>query len=165
MALSAEDYLEGALLRLREAKALYGSGRSDEGHEGAPNWVGSIYLAGRAVEALLRCLVLQQGKPLETGHDLRALLEQAAEILPSDASGPMSIKAAVNVIAAIWRNDLRFTGEARMRRLLAAAGRDKKIAGRRVMGDPLKANANAVKSACERIIARGEPLCRRSRKN
>ncbi|MCC7293727.1 MAG: HEPN domain-containing protein [Phycisphaerales bacterium] len=150
MSLSPDDYREGAPTRLEEANQLYGSEK----------WVSTIYLAGRAVEALFRCLLLGQGKSLEVGHDLRSLLKRMGEVLP-DTPGTFNIEDAVNQIAAVWKNDLRFCGEARMARILKQAGRTRRIGSMSVKGDPLKANARVVLEACERIVARGEPICRR----
>lgn len=150
MSLGPQDYREGALCRLDEANKLYLAGK----------WVGTIYLAGRAVEALFRCLLLGQGKPLEVSHDLRSLLKRTGEVLPG---GPRlsAIESAVNQVAAVWQNDLRFSGDARMTRILREAGRTRRIGAVPVKGDPLKANAKVVLEACEMILSSGEPRCKR----
>src|SRR6266550_4904856 len=65
------DYRQGAVERMRESQLLL----SNE------NFAGSIYLAGRGVEAVLRAVIWERDveirrgrKSLETGHDLRQLL-------------------------------------------------------------------------------------------
>jgi len=147
--LGAEDYREGSLLRLKEAKILYASEK----------WVGAIYLAGRAVEALFRCLLWRQSKEQEIGHDLKKMLTRVRswDLLPQ--ADEMMIRSCLNKIAVIWRNDLRFTGDERFYRILKQSKRDQGIGKMPVKGDPAKANAKIVLEACETIIAIGEPLC------
>lgn len=71
MKFGGTDYRDGALERLRESEMLLV----------AQKLAGSIYLAGRAVECMLRALIwrrdvdVQRGrKSLDTGHDLVQLL-------------------------------------------------------------------------------------------
>jgi len=151
--LGSEDYREGSLLRLKEAQTL-----SDNAH-----WVGAIYLAGRAVEAIFRSLLRQQSKKLETGHDLKQMLTRARFLMSLSETEDDKLNEAVNEVATVWRNDLRFAGEKRVRRQLKASGRMHNIGQKRVKGDPLKANAKSVLEACERIVTIGEPICQRYR--
>ena len=72
MGIGEADYRNGAHERLEEAFALLRQQR----------FGGSIYLAGRAVEAMLRAVIWKNDpgyatgrKALETGHDLRDLLK------------------------------------------------------------------------------------------
>lgn len=147
----AEDYREGSLLRLKEAQTL-----SDNA-----NWVGATYLAGRAVEAIFRSLLWQQSKELETGHDLRQMLTRVRDLISLNEKENDKLNDAVNEVAIVWRNDLRFVGEKRFRRQLRTSGRMYSIGRKRVKGDPLKANAISILEACERIVAIGERLCQR----
>jgi len=149
-AFGSDDYREGSLLRLKEAKTLYASEK----------WVGAIYLAGRAVEALFRCLLWRQSKQQETGHDLKEMLTRVRSWNLLPRADEVAMRSCLTTIAVIWRNDLRFTGSERFYRILKESGRDRKIGKMTVMGDPAKANAKIVLEACETIIARGEPLCR-----
>ncbi len=151
MPLNADNFLEGALARRDDAWALYSQRQ----------WCGAIYLAGRAVQSLFRCLLLTGGKPLEVGHDLKDHLKKVRQILPAKDESLGELESNVNEIAIVWRNDLRFTGAERMLRLLQRAKRDKRIGKMRVHGDPLKANAKAVLESCEAVISMGGPLCRR----
>ena len=68
--LGSEDYRYGALGRLEDARTLYGQER----------WAGAIYLAGRAVEGLLRSLLWRATREQEIGHDLRQLLTKARSL-------------------------------------------------------------------------------------
>lgn len=153
----SEDYRLGALARWDDAQRLREKRR----------WVASIYLAGRAVECILRSVLWNAGRTQEIGHDLKDLLKRAR----SAGSHPRQavlrddpFQDAVNEVAIVWRNDLRFTGDERFRRLLASIGRSTHIGKRRIQEDPIKANAISILEACESIISRGEPWCR-SQKN
>ena len=143
--LGSDDYREGALARLEEARRL----RDQQ------QWVGAVYLAGRAVEAILRSLLWLRGRQQEIGHDLRDLLKRTRSlgILSSDDT---ELGGYVNDIAVIWYNNLRFVGDNRFLRDLRAAGRHKHIYGRRIKGDVLKANARHVVEMCEAIVTRGD---------
>ena len=153
--IGSEDYREAALLRMSEAERL----------REASEWIGSIYLAGRAAEAVLRSLYWLKTRQQDTGHDLKALLKRVFVLLPFPADLEKRLDDAVNEIAVVWRNDLRFTGEKRFRRLLKESGRLHKIGSNRVQGDPVKANALSVLGACATVVALGEPICKRSKKN
>ncbi len=155
MSLGPDDYREGALLRYDEAWALYEK----------EQWVGAIYLAGRSVEALFRCLLLREARPIAIGHNLREHLKRVGETSLLTDREFDSIETSVNNIAIVWRNELRYTGKLRMMRLLRDAGRHAWIDRMRVKGDPIKANARSVLEACANIITRGEPLCRPSKKS
>src|SRR3954466_1571185 len=101
------DYRKGALERLRESQLLL----SNE------QFAGSIYLAGRGVEGMLRAVIwlsdvqIQQGKKaLETGHDLRRLLTLIREtglLGPEDRNDELG--AALQKVARLWKNELRFS--------------------------------------------------------
>ena len=146
------DYRDGASERLREAQLLL----SQE------HFAGSIYLAGRGVEGMLRAVIwicdpeIQQGKKsLETGHDLRrliALIRDRGLVSPGGRDDELS--AAIQHISRLWTNDLRFAssrliqtrwwrvGEVNKRRSFKQASRD-------------------FFEACSVVIKRCEALCRR----
>jgi hypothetical protein len=107
------EYRDGAMERLEESFDLLGARR----------YAGSIYLAGRGVEAMLRAVVwkadpeFRQGKKsLETGHDLRELLSKArhlGRLLPGDRED--SLGAQVQKVGRLWYNRSRRGGEGRAR--------------------------------------------------
>jgi hypothetical protein len=73
----ASDYRQAAIERLGESQMLLRARRL----------AGSVYLAGRAVEAMLRALVWKGDpdvrwgkKSLETGHNLAQLLDAVANL-------------------------------------------------------------------------------------
>ena len=153
--LGSKDYRYGALSRLEEARTL----RDNE------RWVGTIYLAGRAVEALLRSLLWVKTREQEIGHDLRKLLTRARFLGVVKTEDEKRILDSLGDIAVIWHNDLRFVGEGWLLRRLKALGRLTRINEMRVKGDPLKANAMKVLEACETIMSRGDLLWTRSSKS
>ena len=75
--LGENDYRQGGLQRLRESKVLLDG----------QLFAGGVYLAGRAVESLLRALIWKHDRDiksgrrsLQTGHDLRELLKLVANL-------------------------------------------------------------------------------------
>lgn len=150
MSLGRQDYLEGALARHRESIMLY---REQE-------YAGSIYLSGRAVESLLRCLMIRHNVPMTVGHSLREHLKALRSRLRLVHPWSETIENAVNEIDIVWRNDMRYSGARRLMRLLKSAGRSARLGGRPIVGDPLKANAKRVTEFTDALIHWGEPKCR-----
>lgn len=143
----AEDYREGALARLEDARRLREQQR----------WVGAVYLVGWAVEGIRRSLLWIQKRNEEVGHDLRdpPVRAQSLGIIANDDT---SLRSDINEVAIVWRNNLRFVGESRFARDLRDLGRSHRIAGRKVRGNPVKANALYLSEVCERIVSRGESI-------
>jgi len=154
MGLGPQDYREGAKARLEDARALYDK----------KQWVGSVYVAGRAAQAMLRSL-LARGGNMEVGHDLRHHVKRVRSLGMLQRDGDEQIEDAVNELVVIWRNDLRFSGERRFRQLLMQVGRHKRIGSRRVGGDAAKANARSLMNAAEAVVSRGERIWKRSTKS
>ena len=136
-----------ALLRLGEAHRLCE----------AEEWVGTIYLSGRAAEAILRALLWVKTKQQDEGHDLPDLLQRIRVLIELRTGDDRAMEDAVNELAVVWRNDLRFTGVKRLTRLLKKNGRLIRIGTMEEKGDPLKANAKSVSEAAEKVVTRGEP--------
>ena len=104
--LGESGYRRGAKERLEEAYTLLRRNQLS----------GSIYLAGRAVEGMLRALIwmgdsdYQAGrKVLETGHDLRDMLKLICDLgLMKDTGLADSIRTNVQMVARLWSNNMRF---------------------------------------------------------
>ncbi len=103
--LGETTYREGALDRLAEARVLL-----EQQH-----FAGSIYLAGRSVEAMLRSVLwksdplYQTGeKSLETGHDLRNLLTAIRSLGLLRGGGQDQLETRVQQVARLWFNNMRF---------------------------------------------------------
>lgn len=147
------SYREGALERAAEAFALLRAG----------HFAGSVYLAGRAVEGMLRALVwksepeLQTGrKHLETGHDLRRLFLRVRDLGLLPARGrDDAFQTLLQRVARLWFNDLRFASsgyiETHWRRL-------NEVNKRRSM----KLAAQAFFDDCSAIMKRCEQLWRKT---
>lgn len=125
---AGQNYVSAGLERLAEARILIA----------AQYFAGGAYLAGRAVECLLRSLIYKHDaeirigrKPLETGHNLTELLRAAARAGALNAlQNRRELTAAVQFVNSLWLNNMRFesNGElaARWRRL-GATGRKRSI--------------------------------------
>ena len=152
--LGTDDYREGAFARLGEAQTLLDDAK----------WVGAMYLAGRAVECMLRSLLWMKERKNEAGHDLRLMLRRARSIGMID-DGDVDLENDINEAAIVWHNNLRFIGEKRCLRDLRAVGRDRRVGSLIVKGDPLKTNASRMFETCSAIVARGEVTWKRFKAN
>lgn len=106
MKFGAGNYRDGALERLRESQTLLLSRQ----------FAGSIYMAGRSVEGMLRAVIwkgdvdIQTGrKALETGHDLQRLLSLVSNLgLLRREQRDEDFKVKVQRVARLWSNDFKF---------------------------------------------------------
>ncbi len=153
-----ENYRAGGMERLGEAGLLLR----------AQNFAGSIYLAGRAVEGLLRALVwrsdleIQQGrKSLDTGHDLRDLLTLVANLglLKQTAQGQRDeLETRVQRVARLWYNNMRFASS----KFVESRWRDAREFGAGRAYKTFKQAASAYYDDCSAIIKNCEVLCERT---
>jgi hypothetical protein len=105
-AIGGEDYRRGAYDRLNDAFALL---RQDR-------FGGAIYLAGRAIEGMLRAIIWHSDpeyrtgkKTLDTGHDLRGMLALVRSLRAFKS--PELENATIDVVqtvARLWWNNMRF---------------------------------------------------------
>jgi hypothetical protein len=110
--IGGEDYRRGAYDRLTDAFALLRQER----------FGGAIYLAGRAVEGMLRGVIWHSDpeykigkKSLETGHDLRAMLQLVRSIKVLRGSEfRESIGGKVQAIARLWNNNMRYLSDSKV---------------------------------------------------
>jgi hypothetical protein len=151
-----EHYFQAGQERMRQARMLYDEGNS---------YALSMYIAGVAVESLLRTFKLLRDATFDEKHDLNRLFK-ASGILDVDTSALQShglseaeavsyereIKAAIAEVYRLWRNELRFTSEDRMLAHLKACQLDR---GAKRKGGALKANALALLKAAQLIHDRG----------
>ncbi len=150
--LGETDYRLGALERLHDARILL---EHDQ-------FAGSIYLAGRAVEGMLRALLcrgdplIRRGKkPLESAHDLRELLKLVRDLgllrsIPADEQ----FEARVHKVARLWFNNMRFISSQSVTRWWVSVG-----AVRRNV--TLKRAASEYVDTCLAIVRRCEARCGR----
>ena len=133
MRIEAMDYVDAAKERLAEANLLYEKAR----------YALALYIAGVAVESLLRAYIFRLEPRLEAAHNLK-LLWKASElnslVTPTES---LQIDAANSTLFRRWKNDLRYTSNDRLRRRLKRLKLD-----RGIRGDFLKENCrNAIEAA------------------
>jgi hypothetical protein len=157
MQFTADQYYRASLERMTQAHTLYKEGTA---------FSLAMYCGGLAVESLLRAFRWTEDTSFEGRHDLFELL-RASRLLqidgeymrrkgsPEDAiyrSG-VELHGAMNEVASLWNNGLRFASEARLKAHLNKLGR---LQG--VKGDPLKKNALDLLRAAQTVIDRGVVL-------
>lgn len=145
MQFGSETYRKGALERIGEAQMLY---RSDQ-------FVGSIYLAGLAVEAYMRALVWRRDNQFDERHDLKRIAIRVEDLgLSQPGRRDRSFVAIVSNVARRWHNNLRFAGETQVIRWYQKLG----LLGKR---RPLKKLCAESFEECSKIIMRCEVLWQR----
>jgi len=149
-----EHYYRVALERIRQAQYLYRESQS---------YALAIYVAGVAVESMLRAFRAKTTREFESRHDLSALFIESGMVqLGTDklrAKGwseddiirhTRTMRVAVNHVYMIWHNNYRFASE---QRLLAHVKKMKLYRG--LKGDILKANALHLIDAARVFIDKG----------
>jgi HEPN domain len=154
MRILAEHYYQSALERIEQARFLYDQGAS---------YALAMYVAGVAVECLLRAFKRLRDPEFDERHDLLRLF-QASGMLDLDpvelqtrglsrtqAEGLIKdLRGAVNDVYSLWANDFRYASEARLR---AHLKRVRPV--RKTKGDRLKAEARRQYNAASKFINRG----------
>ncbi|MBM3957739.1 MAG: HEPN domain-containing protein [Gemmatimonadetes bacterium] len=140
MAIVAGVYRRAAEERAAEAVGLHGEGRYALAH----------YVAGLAVECMLRAYRVRVDPQFDSRHDLRELCRAARfyQFLPTEDAPRVS--AALAVVADRWRNDHRYRDERELRHWLKDLGRD-----RHVRGDILKHSSREIVNAAVVVVTAG----------
>ena len=140
MNLSADDYRWAALDRMRAAEVLHA----------ATKYAAAIYLAGVAVECILRAYRMRIDKTFDSRHDLPALLTASGlrDYIPSKRRG--AITAALGDVWSRWKNDYRYASDDRVLRDLRDRGL---TAG--IKGDPLKESSRRVFEKAHELVGLG----------
>jgi hypothetical protein len=131
--------------------------------KGSGSYALAMYAAGLAVECLLRAYMVKRSREFESRHDLLLLFKESgilnldAEKLAALGLSDDQIQAhrkalwsAVNDVFILWRNNYRYTSEARLRAHLT-----KMKLYQKVKGDLLKAKCFELLKAAQRFIDRG----------
>jgi len=147
--LGETDYRDSAHERLREAGALLEN----------ELYAGCVYLAGRAVEAMLRALIWKKDpdvrrgiRSLETGHDLRAMLALIRSLgVLRDFEAEQAINDGIQRVGRLWFNNMRFVPTKKLKTIWWERG---EITHRRT----LKTAVNKYYDACSDLIKRCEVL-------
>jgi hypothetical protein len=149
-----EHYYKISLERIRQARILYEEGAS---------FTLSMYIAGVAVECMLRGFKILRDPTFDEKHDLRKLFKSSG-MLRLDPGLLQSkgltetqihehfrkIQAAASEICELWSNDYRFASEERIRAHLKLMKLD-----RGVKGNPLKEKTRSLLKASQDIIDKG----------
>jgi hypothetical protein len=153
-----EHYYRAALERMAQSVSLY---TRDESYSLC------MYVAGLAVECLLRAFRLLHDPTFDEGHDIQRLYKASGIHRVNRASLAFrgfteeeiddylwNIRSAVNDVALLWANDYRFASEERLRTHLK-----KNVELRRgVRGEILKACALRLVNAAQTIVNKGSAL-------
>jgi HEPN domain-containing protein len=125
MRIEATDYVEAANERLAEANLLY-----EKAH-----YALALYVAGVAVESLLRAYAFRLESRFDAAHNLKLLLDVSNLQSLATPAESQQVFTAIDELYRRWRNDLRYTSNGRLRRRLK---KDKLDRG--IRGDFLKEN-------------------------
>lgn len=136
----SEHYLEAAKERVFSAFRLYDSSR----------YAVAIYVAGVAVECLLRAYRLKKTNEFDERHDLSELMKGSsiADFIPIERK--QEFGASLTTVWRRWKNNYRYASMSRLSTELREMGL---FAG--IKGDPLKENARVTLSAAEKLINAG----------
>jgi HEPN domain-containing protein len=140
MRIEAADYFAAAQERLDEAKLLFEKER----------YALALYIAGVAVESLLRAYIFRLEPKLEAAHNLELLLETSNLRSLVTTVESQQLFAAIADLYVRWRNDLRYTSNARLRRRLKKQKLD-----RGIRGDFLKENCRFAIAKASTILKVG----------
>jgi hypothetical protein len=104
------DYFTAARSRFRDLQHL----RTDN-----ECIIFALYCAGVTAECIFRAYITKYTKEFDAKHNLEKLYEKSllAQNLSEDAKAELT--AAVKILNKFWSNDLRYTSEVRMKRILA----------------------------------------------
>jgi len=146
MRIDPEDHFEAALERRETARRLLAAG----------DFVPAIYLAGVAVESLLRAFRPAVAEAGFTGrHDLPRLLEESDLEVPPPRR--RAFGAAFGDLWMRWKNDYRYCSADRLER------RYRKLGLRAKRGDTLEANARIAVNAAFTVVSLGASEWKRSK--
>lgn len=141
MYLTSDHYRAAALERIAAARGEYHAGRHAD----------CIYLAGLAVESMLRAYRLRISREFDSRHDLADLMKVSG----LEGFVPLKRRSAVGALLGEiwmrWKNDYRFASRDR----LETAFRQLNL-HRGVEGDIVKANAYTVINCAYEVVSIGE---------
>jgi len=105
MRITAEDYRETSLERANTARILHKAGR----------YAPAIYLAGIAVESLLRAYIIREGGEVDTLHDMDQLLRRPNLRGYVPHASIAEIDTWLGEVRSRWNNLYRWFSEQRLR--------------------------------------------------
>jgi HEPN domain-containing protein len=140
MAIDAETYRAAAKEHVTAARVLYDNGHFALAH----------YVAGLAVECILRAYRARVDGEFDSRHDLKRLSDLAkfAQVVPQRREEAIGVAFAV--VLAQWSNEHRFRSVAALRKYLTRLG-----LYRGVKGDFVKECTRRIVNAASEIVALG----------
>lgn len=140
MKVTGDDYIDGASERIRAARAMYEEYR----------FVDAIYLAGVAVECILRAFASDEDDEFEGRHDLRRLMKVTTLERFVGEKQRQAISAALGDVWARWKNNYRYVADSRLRSEIKRLQLD-----RGIKGDALKENARVALENAYTLVNKG----------
>lgn len=113
-------------------------------------FVDTIYLAGVAVECILRAFASEETDEFEGRHDLSRLMKAATLERFVGEKQRQAISAALGEVWARWKNNYRYVGDIRLRSEIKRLQLD-----RGIKGDALKENARMALENALTIVNKG----------
>ena len=146
-----EHYFDAAIERMAQARLLY---QQRDCHALA------MYVAGVAVECMLRAFKGKRTKTLDERHDLERLFKASGLVHSDRGPLPRNLPAAIAATCRLWSNDYRYASEDRLRSFLK---KDAALRSR-IKGDILKALALQLMQSAQTVVDRDEELWDSSKK-
>jgi len=113
-------------------------------------FVDAIYLAGVAVECVLRAFASEETDEFDARHDLSRLVKAATIERFVGEKQRQTISAALGEVWARWKNNYRYVADARLRSEIKRLQLD-----RGIKGDALKENARVAIENAFTIVNKG----------
>lgn len=169
------DYFQAAQERLHQARLFVEAEANDDLEFGDCRYAPIVYLAGVAVECMLRAYLWEQDDNWHGKHDLEKLFTasrlqerlrdhlQATDTEEAETTHRVGqLQAGLNTLWDVWRVGLRYASEAvlhrwmRDREVIKASGKGKGAKGSR--SDVLRAKTKQLVKAAETIVRVGVDL-------
>jgi hypothetical protein len=112
------DYFDAAICRSEDLEHL----QTDQ-----KRMIFSLYCAGVSIECMLRAYITKNTSEFDAKHDLIKLYDKSKIALILNEAEKEEITAALKSANKIWNNNLRYTSEKRMKRIIAHQGVKAKI--------------------------------------
>jgi HEPN domain-containing protein len=141
MKLDGDQYIDAAPERASAAQALYQDGRYTE----------AVYLAGVAVECVLRAYAQEEAGSFDARHDLRQLFKAATLERFVGEKQRQTVSAALGEVWARWKNNYRYAPEERMRKEVRRLRLDQGV-----KGDVLKETARVAIENALVVVNKGK---------
>lgn len=129
-----DDLKEAALERITTARHLF-----EESEQAGGSLSASIYLAGVAVECILRAYRMKRDPEFDSRHDLADLLKASGFVGFVPEKRTREVSAALGDVWSRWKNEYRYASDRRVLRDLKRRGLTDGV-----KGDQLKECARTV---------------------